>query len=534
MARLSGWVEPLVCAPGDDEETRRRHVQLVIASVLVTPAGVVWAALYYAFGEPGVALIPLAYSVLTLLDVLLLVRLRRYALFRRVQQTLILVLPAALQVALGGVVGSSLVILWSFLAVLLAVLFGDGAEARWWFAAYVTAVVAAAALQPHLGAGNRLPHVLVLALFVLNVVAVSTVAFLVLRSFVQDRRKLRELEVAYVKQDLLLRQSEKLATLGTLAAGVAHELNNPAAATRRAAEQLRAALARLDEARQQLEAAGSLTPGDREALSALEQRARGRGADLDAVTRADRETAVEAWLDAHAVDDAWDVAPALVAMGLDVAALAGLGTRLSDATRAAALRWAARAHPVHALVAEIGHGAARISEVVGALKGYAYLGEAPVQAVDLHEGLDNTLVLLRGKLGGRVAVHRRYAADLPPVPAFGSELNQVWTNVLDNAIGALDGAGAITIRTRRDGTWAVVEIEDDGPGIPDAIQSRVFDPFFTTKAPGQGTGLGLSISHRIVTDRHQGTITLVSRPGCTRFTIRLPLAAEPAAAGGPP
>jgi len=158
------------------------------------------------------------------------------------------------------------------------------------------------------------------------------------------------------------------------------------------------------------------------------------------------------------------------------------------------------------------------------MKSYAYLGQAPVQNVDLHEGIDNTLVILRGKLKQGITVRREFAADLPVIQAFGSELNQVWTNILDNAADAMGGQGSITIRTRRSGPWAVVEIEDDGPGIPPEIQSRIFDPFFTTKDPGMGTGLGLSTTYSIVTEKHKGEISVRSQPGSTRFTIKLPIA----------
>ncbi|MGH9258936.1 MAG: sensor histidine kinase, partial [Acidimicrobiales bacterium] len=333
------------------------------------------------------------------------------------------------------------------------------------------------------------------------------------------------LEVAYLKQDLMLRQSEKLATLGTLAAGVAHELNNPAAATRRAAEQLREAFARLERDHLRLDAV-ALTPAGRDELRSLEEQARVRAArpgDLDALTRADRETAVEAWLEEHGVADPWDVAPPLVGLGVQPSALSQLATALPGDALGPALASAASAYLVYSLLHEIGQGSARVSEIVGALKSYSFLGEAPVRAVDLHEGLDNTLVILRSKLKEGIRVHREYAADLPPVPAHGSELNQVWTNLLDNAADAMGGQGAITIRTHRAAGWAVVEIEDDGPGIPIAIQSKVFDPFFTTKAPGKGTGLGLSTSYSIVTGTHRGTIAVESRPGFTRFTVRLPL-----------
>ncbi|MGE5347536.1 MAG: hypothetical protein ACM3JH_16400, partial [Acidithiobacillales bacterium] len=223
----TGWMERRLCAPGDDEETRHRKVQFTVASILVAPAGLLWGALYFAYGERAVAAIPVTYAALTFLDLLVLLRLRRFELFRKTQQLLILVLPFALQLALGGFVGSSVVILWSLLAVLMALLFGGLREALGWFAAYVLAVVTATWLQPELAIHNNLPHELVLVFFVLNVVVVSSTAFAVLYSFVTDRRKLRALEVAYLNQELMLRQSEKLATLGTLAAGIAHELNNP-------------------------------------------------------------------------------------------------------------------------------------------------------------------------------------------------------------------------------------------------------------------------------------------------------------------
>jgi signal transduction histidine kinase len=182
---------------------------------------------------------------------------------------------------------------------------------------------------------------------------------------------------------------------------------------------------------------------------------------------------------------------------------------------------------IHALLHEIGVGTERISSIVRALKSYSYMDQAPLQEVDVHEGLDNTLVMLRSKLKSGITVRRDYASSLPRVPAFGSELNQVWTNIIDNAIDAMQGSGVVTIRTRRDGAWVVVEIEDTGPGIPKANLAKIFDPFFTTKAPGKGTGLGLNISHTIVVQKHKGQMTVTSEPGCTRFAIRLPLSATP-------
>ena len=333
----------------------------------------------------------------------------------------------------------------------------------------------------------------------------------------------------------LLRQSERMATLGTLAAGVAHELNNPAAATRRASEQLREAFARLEQAHLALDGL-ALSVEARARMQDIDRAARARAAELttmSALDRSDREGEMEDFLDGR-VDDPSAFAPALVDLGLtpkDVDAIAAL---VGPKAFAGVLDWISSVLPVHVLLYEIGQGASRISEIVRALKSYSFLGQAPVQWIDLHEGLDNTLVILRNKLKTGIEVHREYCDDMPQIQAYGSELNQVWTNLLDNAADAMGGKGAITIRTRRDGPWAVVEIEDNGPGIPPAVQSRIFDPFFTTKAPGKGTGLGLSTSYSIVTEKHGGRIEVDSRPGRTRFIVRLPLGAHTAPAESAP
>jgi signal transduction histidine kinase len=531
---MTGWLERRLCGAGDDEETRNRKIHLVMASILVIPAGLIWVVLYWAFGERRAAAIPAAYAVLTPLDLLLLFRFRNFEWFRRIQQTFILVLPAALQLALGGAVGSGLVIVWSFLTVLLGLLYGGVRESAWWFGAYAVVVTAATWAQPQMFIRNRLPPAVVVVFFVLNIVTVSATAFVALRSFVTDRRKLRQLEVAYLNQELMLRQSEKLRTLGTLAAGIAHELNNPAAATQRAAEQLREVTAQLEDAGARLRAF-PLSPAAQEALRALRRRADERAgvpSDLDALGRADREAAVERWLEGRGLEEPWRLASSLAEQGLDPDALSRLAAAVQGEALLAALEWLARMYAAHTLLHEIGEGSARISELVGALKSYSYLGQAPAQTVDLREGLDSTLVILRGKLRDGVSVHREYGADVPKVPAYGSELNQVWTNLLDNAADAMNGKGEIHIRTRREDGWAVVEIEDDGPGIPAEIAPKIFDPFFTTKPPGKGTGLGLSTSFSIVTEHHKGEIRVASRPGSTRFTVKLPIEPPAVASSG--
>jgi len=332
-----------------------------------------------------------------------------------------------------------------------------------------------------------------------------------------------------------LRQSERMATLGTLAAGVAHELNNPAAATRRAADQLRQAFGQFEDAQIQLDTTG-LTPESRELLREFDERARSlaeQPADLGTLDRGDREADVEDWLDDRGVEDTWDLAPALVSQDVGPQDLDRLAAVVGDERLPIALALLTSAFRVHMLAHEIGQGTGRISEIVGALKSYSYLGQAPVQAVNVHEGLDNTLVILRNKLKHGIEISRKYGGDVPPISAFGSELNQVWTNLIDNAADAMDGRGHIEIRTRRDGDWVLVEIEDDGPGIPRRIQHQVFDPFFTTKEPGKGTGLGLSTTYSIITEKHHGTIALRSAPGMTCFSVRLPIESAVAAADVP-
>jgi signal transduction histidine kinase len=519
-------VEGKVSLPGDDEEIRRNKVLFTFASLLVIPVGLLWAGLYLAYGEPAAAVLALSYPVITIAGTVALFRFRRFAVYWWTERVMAFALPVGLQLALGGFVGSSAVIIWAFLAALFTVMFGGAREAWWVFGAFAATVTLAAVLQPHLHVTNHEPTWLVTAFFVLNIVAVCSVAFVILESFTRDRRRLRELEVGYLNQEVMLRQSEKLATLGTLAAGVAHELNNPAAAASRGAAQLRPLLDGMQGAYLELCAVSSpqLTAAIGRAGELIAQRA-GQAVSLSPLERSDRAGEMGRWLRGLGVAQPADAARALVDLGYSRAQVEELTSALRAADVPAFVSWIARADEAQRLLAEVGEGAGRISQIVAAMRSYAYLDQAPVQNVDITDGLESTLVLLGSKLKHGVAVHRQYAEHLPRIQAHGSELNQVWTNIIDNAIDAMGGHGNLTVRTAaRDGS-VVVEIEDDGPGMPPEVTARVFDPFFTTKPPGQGTGLGLNISHNIVVQEHHGRIAVDSKPGRTTFRVSLPVAA---------
>jgi signal transduction histidine kinase len=329
-------------------------------------------------------------------------------------------------------------------------------------------------------------------------------------------------------------QRERLLALGSLTAGLAHELNNPAAAAVRATAALRERVAGMRNKLGYLAAGGY----DRSALEALvglqndaaERVAKAKATTLGPLEASDAEDATAEWLDEHGVARG----------GMDASWLDHVETTLADVVPADArasaldssLRWLAYTVESELLMNEIEDSATRVSALVGAAKQYSQMDRAPYQVVNVHELLDSTLVMLAAKIGPDITIAKDYDRTLPDIPAYPGELNQVWTNLIDNAVSAMHGAGTLTIRTARDGEYLLVEVGDTGPGVPPEIRDRIFEPFFTTKPVGEGTGLGLDISWRIVVNTHHGYLQVESVPGDTRFRVRLPLTA-PAAEAAP-
>jgi len=321
-------------------------------------------------------------------------------------------------------------------------------------------------------------------------------------------------------------QRERLLALGSLSAGLTHELNNPAAAAVRATSSLRDRVAGM---RHKLGLI-AMGPYDRETLAtlircqedAVERVA--KAAPMTPMEASDREDEIVDWLEAHDIAGGWDIAPTFVQAGLDVPWLDQVAATVDQQTLEGAVRWLNYTLESELLMNEIEDSTTRISTLVAAAKQYSQMDRAPFQTVDVHELLDSTLLMLGRKIGDKITVVKEYDRSLPPVPAYAAELNQVWTNLIDNAVAAMEGEGTLTIRTDRDDGWAVISICDDGPGVPEDIRARIFEPFFTTKPVGEGTGLGLDISWRIVINKHHGDLSLESVPGDTRFIVRLPLA----------
>jgi signal transduction histidine kinase len=322
---------------------------------------------------------------------------------------------------------------------------------------------------------------------------------------------------------------ERLVALGTVTAGLTHELNNPATAAARATATLHQRLEGLWEELAAL-SHGELAAGQLAALVDLVRQAIGNDAEPPALSPlqvSDREDELGGWLEERGVDDAWDLAPPLVAAGIDAGQLEQVAAGVPAGLLRRAVGVLAAACEAESLLDEVAEATGRITKLVGAAKQYSQMDRSPLQHLDVHDGLESTLTMLAHKLGEGIQVMRHYDRSLPKLPGYEGELNQVWTNLIDNAVDAMNGRGTLTVRTRLDGDRVLVEIGDTGPGIPEAVAAHIFEPFYTTKPVGKGTGLGLDICWRIVVQRHGGDLEFTSTPGDTRFQVLLPT-------GGPP
>ena len=322
-------------------------------------------------------------------------------------------------------------------------------------------------------------------------------------------------------------ERQRLAALGALSAGLMHELNNPAAAASRATGALRQRVAGMRHKLGML-AAGKVPTDRLIALVELQEEVIERAAKapvLTAMEAADREDELGDWMNQRKVTGGWDLAPVFAQGGLDVDCLNDMEAKVgSPELLDQAIHWIGYALETEQLMSDIEDATSRVSSLVSAAKQYSQMDRAAHQWIDVHGGLDSTLVMLNHKIGNGIKVVKDYDRTLPQIPAHPAELNQVWTNLIDNAVQAMNGVGTLTIKTYREDDHVVVSVGDTGPGVPDDLKKRVFEPFFTTKPVGQGTGLGLDISYRIVVNGHGGDIVLSSKPGDTQFKVRLPVA----------
>jgi signal transduction histidine kinase len=316
---------------------------------------------------------------------------------------------------------------------------------------------------------------------------------------------------------------ERLLALGRLTAGLTHELNNPAAAASRATAALGERVAGMRH-KLALLAGSDLDALQLKRLTEIQEDIVGRMSAVEPMSpleTSDREDEISDWLDDHDVSSGWDLAAIFVGGGVTVADLNGLESEVDIEFLASAVHWLGYTVETETLIREVCDATSRISKLLESAKQYSQLDRTPHQWVDVHDGLDSTLVMFNHLLNNGVTVVKDYDRGLPHVPAYPAELNQVWTNLIDNALDAMAGSGTLTVRTKLDGDWVLVEICDTGPGVPEELRQQIFEPFFTTKPVGEGTGLGLDVSWRIIVNRHDGDLRLASHPGDTRFQVRL-------------
>ena len=515
----------------DTEDIRLEKFAAFLVAGSCTLAGFVWTVMYFfVFGWGLTALLPALFVIIVGAALLIshISKNHHYAIYAQI--ICIIYIPALIQWSIGSAFDSGFVIVWSFLGPICALMFFSVRQAVFWLSLYLANLVISVIFNDFfVSHGQVISESTNLFFFIMNLGFASIVVFIFagyyVNAAVREQKKANKLLEFNLQQEMVLRQNEKLATLGRLSAGVAHELNNPASAALRGAEHLKVNLIDLEKNQYKL-GQMNLTDTQLEKLTTLNKKIYEKSkqpAELNPLMRSDLENELELWFENKGINNNWELTSTLVNIGFSKEELSELADNFPREQFPIVVSSLGSNFATHNLTEEIRQGVGRITQIVKALSSYTYLDQAPTQSVDIHEGLDNTLVMLRSQLKKGITVVCEYSDNLPRIQAYGSELNQVWTNIIDNAINAMNGNGKITLKTYKQDEWLVVEIRDSGPGIPEEVQSKVFDPFFTTKPPGEGTGLGLNISHNIITQKHNGEINVKSKPGETCFQIKLPL-----------
>lgn len=519
---------------GDSTDISLTKKLALFVSLACNICGLIWALLYYkVFGIGIITFLPLVFVLIVGTATIVAQLLKQILILIYALILCIMFVTFGIQWSIGSIDQSGLVIAWSFLGPAGAIIFLDRPKAILFMVLWLVFLGISTLLNPNPFENSYdLPQATKSLFYAINLFAPFSVIFLAFLFFHREKElglvlllKNQDLERTNYEQELLLRQSEKLATLGRLSAGVAHELNNPAAAVQRGAVRLQKAIPDLNVAQYKLGKTLLSNEELEDAYRFIDGHAHKSASDndLDSLERSDLEYALESTLGEMDIENAWEVAPGLVNIGVEKKDLIAMNNQFGNEKMKVLLSVLQNQHITNDLLEEISQGTQRISEIVKALKAYTYMDQSPRQYIQLNEGLNNTLVMLRSKLKHGIKVHKDFDKNLPQIFGYGSELNQVWTNLIDNAIDAMDGEGYIFLKTWNDNEHVFMEIKDTGIGMPEEVKKHIFDPFFTTKEQGKGTGLGLHISNNIIVNKHHGNISVQSKPGETTFLVELPI-----------